>query len=161
MASLFTSNLEPDYSTCFDVVAMGRFPYTGSFGMLSDKDKSIILDSFRMVGGEALAELEFKHLSDGQKQRILMARLFAQEPKLILLDEPTTFLDIRYKLEIMQSLQTYVKETGAAVLMSLHELDLAKDVADSVVAVDTEYCDKLKPEEVLNEAYIKKLFHIK
>lgn len=161
IASLFTSNLEPDYSTCFDVVAMGRFPYTGSFGMLSENDKTIIFDSLRMVGGEELAELEFKHLSDGQKQRVLMARLFAQEPKLILLDEPTTFLDIRYKLEIMQSLKEYVKKTGAAVLMSLHELDLAKDVSDSVVAVDADSCHKLEPEEAFDEAYIRELFHIK
>ena len=100
-------------------------------------------------------------ISDGQRQRILLARALCQEPEIIVLDEPTSFLDIRYKLELLTVLKRMVRENDLAVLLSLHELELAERISDTVVCVAGDRIDRIgPPEEIFTRAYIAKLYQM-
>ena len=113
------------------------------------------------MGGEALAERPFACISDGQRQRILLARALCQEPEIIVLDEPTSFLDIRYKLELLTVLKRMVRENDLAVLLSLHELELAERISDTVVCVAGDRIDRIGPPEgIFTRAYIAKLYRM-
>jgi iron complex transport system ATP-binding protein len=114
-----------------------------------------------LVHASDLRERDFHAISDGQRQRILLARAICQEPEIIILDEPTSFLDIRHKLELLSILKRMVAEQNVAVIMSLHELDLAQKVSDFVICVHGEYIDRAgTPEEVFTPDYIKELYEI-
>ena len=145
--------------SCRDVVSSGRYPYTGRLGVLRAEDKQIVEESLRQTDALDFADKPFRAVSDGQRQRILLARALCQQPELIVLDEPTSFLDIRYKLELLSILKRMVREKDLAVLMSLHELDLAARVSDTVVCVAGDRIDKVgPPEEIFTRDYIAKLY---
>lgn len=135
VALLLTERPKPELMTCADVVAVGRYPYTGKLGILSKTDRGKIDDALRMVGALELKNRKLSEISDGQIQRILLARAICQEPEIIVLDEPTSFLDIRYAVEILHILQSMARERGVTVIMSLHELYYAKRVSDIVMCV--------------------------
>ena len=161
MAILMTARMEPELMTCRDVVSSGRYPYTGRLGILSAKDKEIVEQSLAQADALSFAEKPFQAISDGQRQRVLLARALCQQPELIVLDEPTSFLDIRYKLELLSILKRMVREKNLAVLMSLHELDLARRVSDTVVCVAGDRIDKVgTPDEIFTADYIAKLYHM-
>ena len=161
MAIVMTTRMDPELMTCRDVVSSGRYPYTGRLGILREEDKKIVEDSLRQVDALDFADKPFQAISDGQRQRILLARARCQQPELIVLDEPTSYLDIRYKLELLSILKRMVREKNLAVLMSLHELDLAARVSDTVVCVAGDRIDKIgAPEEIFTREYIAKLYHM-
>lgn len=161
MAILMTARMEPELMTCRDVVGTGRYPYTGKLGILSPEDKAIVQQSLAQVGGLDFADRPFANISDGQRQRILLARALCQEPEIIVLDEPTSFLDIRYKLELLTVLKRMVRENDLAVLLSLHELDLAQRISDTVVCVAGDRIDRIgPPEEIFTREYIAKLYQM-
>ena len=161
MAILMTERVRPELMTCYDVVSTGRYPYTGALGLLGKEDKKIVAESLELVHGTDIADRPFDAISDGQRQRILLARALCQQPEIIVLDEPTSYLDIRYKLELLTILKTMVREKNMAVLVSLHELELAQRVSDTVVCVSGDRIDRMgPPETIFTNDYIAKLYHM-
>ncbi len=162
MAAVQTGRTEGEFLRVEDVVAAGRYPYTGAFGLLSEKDREKIKEAMDQVQIRELAEQDFSRISDGQRQRVLLARALCQEPELLLLDEPTSFLDIRYKLEFLSILQKLAREKKLSVILSLHELDLAQRIADRLVCVKGDRIARFgRAEEIFQEGFIEELFGIK
>lgn len=161
MSVLFTEKLRSEMQTCRDVVATGRYPYTGWFGVLSKEDWAIVDEAMRLVHVAEIGEQDFGRISDGQRQRVMLARAICQEPEIIILDEPTSYLDMRHKLEFMSVLQELKEKKGLTVIMSLHELELAKLIADKILCLKGEYVARLgRPEEVFVPGFIEELFDI-
>ena len=159
LSVLMTERIRPELMTCEDVVSTGRYPYTGRLGILTAEDRRIVRESMALVHSEDLADCDFSEISDGQRQRILLARALCQEPEVIVLDEPTSFLDIRHKLELLSTLKDMVRQRQLAVVMSLHELDLAQKVSDYVVCVHNNAIERYgPPEEIFTSEYIMELY---
>ena len=159
---VMTDRVHPELMTCADVVATGRYPYTGSLGLLSEGDWAAVRSAMERVDALGLWDTDFGQLSDGQRQRILLARAICQEPEVMVLDEPTSFLDIRYKLELLAILKDLVRDKGMAAVVSLHELDLAQKISDTVVCVSPERgIDRWgPPEEIFAGDYIHRIYGV-
>ena len=161
LAVVLTERMRPELMTCEDIVATGRYPYTGTLGILSAEDKVKVKEAMETVHAWDLKDRDFTAISDGQRQRILLARAICQEPEIIVLDEPTSFLDIRHKLELLTILKQMVLDNQLTVIMSLHELDLAQKVSDKVICVHGEHIEKYgAPEEIFTSDYIRNLYGI-
>jgi cobyric acid synthase CobQ len=161
MSMVMTEKIKPELMTCREVVEVGRYPYTGRLGILSEEDKTKVLDAMEQTDTVSLADTFFAHLSDGQKQRVLLAKAICQEPDVLILDEPTSYLDIGYKIDLLSKICSIAIEKNIAVLMSLHELDIARKVSDIVVAVGEGKILKIgTPQEVCTESFIRKLYNI-
>ncbi len=135
MSVMFTERGDLGFLTAFDVVALGRYPYLDHFGRLSDRDAEIIMDCLKIVNAEHLAKRFFFEMSDGEKQKILIARALAQEPEIMLLDEPTSFLDARHKIEIMLLLRRIAIEKEVSIILTTHDIEMALRICDRVVLV--------------------------
>lgn len=156
---VLTDRVRPELMTCEDVVATGRYPYTGRFGLLSREDWDLVWEAMDLVHVGELRERDFTKISDGQKQRVMLARAICQEPDIIVLDEPTSFLDIRYKLEFLSILQRMSRSRNLSVIMSLHELELAGRISDKLLCVKGDKVDRFgTPEEVFTPGYISELY---
>lgn len=161
LSVVMTERLKTELMTCEDIVSTGRYPYTGTLGILSDHDREKVREAMEMVHATDLKDRDFTAISDGQRQRILLARAICQEPEVIILDEPTSFLDIRHKLELLNILKTMVLKNNLAVIMSLHELDLAQKISDTVVCVHGNQIEKYgPPEEIFTDEYIHHLYGV-
>ena len=159
LSVLMTDRLHPELMTCFDVAATGRYPYTGRLGILTKEDREKVAQCLELVHGSDLADRDFSRISDGQRQRVLLARALCQEPEVLVLDEPTSFLDIRHKLELLAILKDMVRSRALAVVMSLHELDLAQKISDWVVCVRGDRIDRQgPPEEIFTSGYMMELY---
>ena len=159
MSVLMTSHIHPELMTCEDVVATGRYPYTGRLGILTREDREKVAQCLALVHASDLAERDFSRISDGQRQRVLLARALCQEPEVLVLDEPTSFLDIRHKLELLAILKDMVRTRNLAVVMSLHELDLAQKISDWVVCVSGDTIARQgPPEDIFTAEYITDLY---
>jgi len=134
-AVLFTDKLQTELLACEDVVGMGRYPYTGRLGVLGDKDRAKVREAMELLEVADLAQADFMQLSDGQRQRVLLARALCQEPRVLLLDEPTSYLDIRYQVSLLRTLRELARTQGLAVVMTLHELSLARQASDWLVCI--------------------------
>lgn len=156
MAVVLTERIKTEYMTCHDVVAMGRYPYTGRLGILTAKDEKIVEEAMETVHALELGNCNFNEISDGQRQRILLARAICQEPEVMILDEPTSFLDVKHKLELLSILERMVREKHITVIMSLHEIELAQKVSDKVMCVKGETITHYgQPEDVFTEPIIR------
>lgn len=116
--------------TAYEVVALGRYPHTNWSGKLTPKDHEKIQWSIDMAGAQELASSVLAELSDGERQKIMVARALAQEPEVMILDEVTAFLDLPRRVEIMQLLRKLAHDTQKAILLSTHDMDLALRSAD-------------------------------
>jgi len=129
---VLTEKLEVTNMTVFDLVALGRTPYTDFFGTLSKKDKSMVLQAIDDVGLHGFANRQLVCMSDGERQKAMIAKALVQDTPLIILDEPTAFLDLPSKIEIVQLLKTLAKNKNKGILLSTHDLDLALQLADKI-----------------------------
>ena len=159
LAVMMTGRIAPERMTCWDVAAAGRYPYTGRLGILGAEDREKVCEALALVHAEELADRDFTCISDGQRQRVLLARAICQQPRVLILDEPTSFLDIRYKLELLTILKDLVRERSVAVVLSLHELDLAQKISDRVVCVKNGEITCIgTPEEVFAKGSVRELY---
>lgn len=160
-AAVLTGRPAPELMRSEEVVSLGRFPYTGRLGVLSEEDRRVVRESMDMTGVTALSNADFTRLSDGQRQRVLLARAICQQPRLLVMDEPTSFLDIRHKLEFLHLLRELVRQRGLAVVLSMHELDLAQKFSDRLVCMKNGRVDRVgSPAEIFSGDYIQRLFNV-
>lgn len=160
-AVVFTEDNIKEPVTCFDFVAMGRYPYTDFLGKLRNEDYETIKHAMEQTKTTDLMDQIYTKLSDGQRQRVLLARALCQNPDILILDEPTTYLDVKYKLEFLTLLYRLAKEKNIAVVMSLHELDMARQISDQLVCIKNGRVDKFgSPDEVFTKGYVNYLFDI-
>ena len=160
-AVLLTGRVRTEYMRCRDVVEMGRYPYTGRLGVLSAHDREKVEEAIKKVDIEGIADCDFDRVSDGQRQRVLIAGAICREPQVLILDEPVTFLDIKYKLELMDILKRLASENNTAIIMSLHELDLAQRVSDKLLCIKGDRPERFgSPEEIFTGGYIEELYGI-
>ena len=161
MAVVLTERMKPELMTCRDIVATGRYPYTGRLGLLTPEDEKKVDAAMAAVQVSELTDRDFNATSDGQRQRVLLARAICQEPEIIILDEPTSFLDIRHKLQLLSILRGMAKEKGITVIMSLHEIDLAQKISDRVLCVKGDHISLSgRPEEIFTAQNIQALYDI-
>ena len=161
MAVMLTDRPRTQLLTCRDVAAAGRYPYTGRFGLLRPEDEEKVDEALRTVGAEDIAGKDFARVSDGQRQRVLLARALCQEPELLILDEPTSYLDVKHKLELLAILRDMARRNGMTVILSLHEIDLAMKISDRIWCVKGDYlAAEGTPEEIFREEQIRALFAI-
>lgn len=135
LSVMLTERLRTELLTCSDVVEMGRYPYTGRLGILAPEDREIVRQSMDEASVWDLRDRDFMQVSDGQRQRVLLARAICQRPRVMILDEPTNYLDIHYQIELLNVLRRLARVRGVAIVMSLHELSLAREASDRVACV--------------------------
>lgn len=156
---VLTEKLQVDYLTVEELVSFGRAPHTNRVGFLKDEDKVVVEKAMKQTGVYSLKNTFIAELSDGQKQKALIARALAQEPQLLILDEPTTYLDIPSKLELIQLLKKLSKENNLAVLMSTHDLDLIQRSADKIWLMENDGSFSTgSPEDLKSSGLIAKNF---
>ncbi|MBO7701661.1 MAG: ABC transporter ATP-binding protein [Eggerthellaceae bacterium] len=159
LSVMLTERMRTELLTCADIVETGRYPYTGRLGILADEDRQKVREAMDMVHVWDLRDRDFMQISDGQRQRIMLARAIAQEPHIIMLDEPTNYLDIHYQIELLNVLRRLVRTRDVAVIMSLHELPLARKVSDYVMCIKGDCvcaqgtADEIFTADIINELY--------
>lgn len=131
---------KPDVTnlTLQEMVGMGRTPYTGFWGTLGTEDKAIVEEAMRKVGISHLASRMIQTLSDGERQKVMIAKALAQQTPVIFLDEPTSFLDFPSKVEILQMLRNLAKELQKTIFLSIHDVELALQLADKLWLMEKE-----------------------
>lgn len=134
--------------TIEEIIGLGRSPYTGFFGRLRAEDRKVVDDAIATMGIEKLRGRMIQTLSDGERQKVMIAKALAQETSIILLDEPTAFLDFPSKAETFQSLQRMAHERDKLILLSTHDLELAVRFADSLLEVKKGYLQAVSASEV-------------
>lgn len=146
-------------TTVFDAVLMGRRPRMG--WTVSDEDLDRVVEVMKLLHVEEFALRDFLELSGGQKQRVLIARALAQEPEVLLMDEPTSNLDIRHQLEVMETLRSLVKRTGVSAILAIHDLNLAARYSDTLVMLkDGKVHARGDPFALLTEENIRTIFGV-
>ena len=143
---------------CRDVVALGRAPYTNWLGQLQGEDKEKVDNAMHLVGMDSYAEKTMDKMSDGECQRIMIARALAQDTPVILLDEPTAFLDLPNRYELCSLLARLAHDEGKCIFFSTHELDIALSLADSIALIDPPQLVCLPTDEMRRSGCIERLF---
>ena len=157
---VLTERLSINNMSVDELVGMGRSPYTGFWGHMSDYDRRIVEESISLVGIEGLSGRMVQTLSDGERQKVMIAKALAQETPVIFLDEPTAFLDYPSKVEIMQLLKRLSREKGKTVFLSTHDIELALQIADKVWLLDKSLGVSIgTPEDLALNGDLSKYFH--
>lgn len=143
---------------CRDIVALGRAPYTDWIGRLSAADEKSVGEALSTVGMEDFADRTMDKMSDGECQRVMVARALAQDTPAILLDEPTSFLDMPNRYQLCKLLRRLCREQGKSIVFSTHELDIALNICDDIALVDTPRLLTLPSTEMESAGHIRRLF---
>lgn len=153
-----TERIRPQLMTCKDIVMSGRLPFSGGFGRYGREDEEIARRSMETMKVDKLADTSYESLSDGQKQRTLIARAICQSPRVLVMDEPTSYMDIKHRLELMEVVRQ-MAASEVTVIMSLHEIELALGVADRLLLVyDDGHVLVKTPAEVIENSMIQELY---
>lgn len=158
LSVVLTEKLPPSHLTVFEIVALGRQPYTNWLGDLSDIDKQKTEEAIKRVQIEPLIHKKHFELSDGQLQKVMIARALAQDTDLVILDEPTTHLDIVHKVAVMRLLKKLTQEFHKSILFSTHDIDLALEFCDEVIVMTAEKFYKDTPNNLMNKGILNELF---
>lgn len=143
---------------CKDVVSMGRAPYTNWIGQLQAEDKERVTEAMSLVGMADYAEKTMDKMSDGECQRIMIARALAQDTPVILLDEPTAFLDLPNRYELCLLLRKLAQKEGKCIIFSTHDLDIALSLCDFIMLIDNPQLYSLPTPEMVTSGHIERLF---
>ena len=144
---------------CEDVVALGRAPYTNWLGQLQGEDLKRVDNAMRLVGMSGYADKTMDKMSDGECQRIMIARALAQDTPVILLDEPTAFLDLPNRYELCLLLKRLAQEENKCIVFSTHDLDFALSICDFIMLIDNPHLYALSASEMVASGHIERLFH--
>lgn len=158
IAFVNTERVSVEAMTAYDLVAVGRSPYTDWSGRLRSSDHEAIERSIRIAGVEHLADRYVDTLSDGECQRVMIAKALAQDTPAILLDEPTSYLDMPNRYELCTLLGRLAHDEGKCVLFSTHELDIALTLSDNIALVDTPQLLYMPTREMIASGSIERLF---
>ena len=158
VAFVNTERVSVEAMTAYDLVAVGRSPYTDWSGRLRSSDHEVIERSIRIAGVEHLADRYVDTLSDGECQRVMIAKALAQDTPAILLDEPTSYLDMPNRYELCTLLGRLAHDEGKCVLFSTHELDIALTLSDNIALVDTPQLLYMPTGEMIASGSIERLF---
>lgn len=134
--------------TAAEMVGMGRAPYTGFWGRLGDDDRRLVSEAMTTVGIAPLATRRMGQLSDGERQKVMIAKALAQHTPVIVLDEPTAFLDYPSKVAVMKTLARLAHDEGKTILMSTHDLELAAQLGDELMEIENKHIRKITADEV-------------
>ncbi len=158
LAFVSTERIRIPNLRCRDVVAIGRAPYTNWIGRLQKEDVEIVNSALRSVGMSGYADKTMDKMSDGECQRVMIARALAQSTPIIILDEPTSFLDLPNRYELCSLLAEPAHTEGKCIMFSTHELDIALSVCDSIALIDTPHLHCLSADKMRTSGLIDRLF---
>ena len=159
LSLVLTDAVSPALTTVWQLLSLGRTPYTDFLGRLTEEDKTVIREALQTVGAENLRDRYYCELSDGEKQKVMIARALVQEPELMILDEPTSHLDIKHKVEVIRVLQKLANEKHITCILSLHDIDLALKGCQTVLLVhDGKVVAQGTPEDIVEDGMIGRLY---
>lgn len=158
LSVVLTEKLPPSNLTVFEVVALGRQPYTNWLGDLSDTDKQKTEAAIKQIQIENLVHKKHFELSDGQLQKVMIARALAQDTDLVILDEPTTHLDLVHKASVIRLLKNLTFQTQKSILFSTHDIDLAMEFCDEIIVMTPKKTQKDTPENLIKKGAFDELF---
>jgi iron complex transport system ATP-binding protein len=162
LAVVLTEKVSLGLMTVFEIASMGRYPHTGLTGKITKSEIDIVDEALSLVKAGHLKNRYYFELSDGEKQKIMIARALVQEPQLIVLDEPTSHLDVSHKVEVVSILKRLCQEKGITVILSLHDIDIAIKGCQTILLIEKgEVKAQGSPEEVICEGTIQNLYQIK
>ncbi|MCR5861758.1 ABC transporter ATP-binding protein [Flavobacterium sp. J372] len=158
LSIVLTENLPPSNLTVYELVALGRQPYTNWLGKMSPEDYEHVNNALNLTETNHLANRRNYELSDGQLQKVLIARALAQDTPLIILDEPTTHLDLKHKVSLLQLLKRLAVDSGKSILYSTHDLDLALQVSDEIIVISVDKTVQSTPDNLMENNAFDTLF---
>jgi len=161
LAVVLTESLPPSNLTVFELVALGRQPYTNWLGALGPEDLKKVNQAIALTQIEHLRDKRHYEISDGQLQKVLIARALSQDTPLIVLDEPTTHLDLLHKVNLIRLLKKLAHTTGKCILYSTHDLDLALQLSDEIVLMTTDAIIQDTPKNLIENNVFDTLFNDK
>lgn len=158
VAFVTTEKIRIANMSCEEVVALGRAPYTDWIGRLDDEDRRIVRHALQLTGMESFAQKSMDTLSDGECQRIMIARALAQDTPVMLLDEPTAFLDLPNRYELGTLLRRLAHHEHKCIVFSTHDLDIALSLCDTVALIDPPTLHHLPTDAMVHSGHIERLF---
>lgn len=161
LSLVLTEKLPPSNLTVFELVALGRQPYTNWIGKLSKEDLNKVNTTIQLTQIEHLVEKKHHEISDGQLQKVLIARALAQDTDLIILDEPTTHLDMMHKFSVFKLLKKLASENKKCILFSTHDIDLAIQLSDEIIVMSNKKVIQDKPSKLISDGVFNNLFEDK
>jgi iron complex transport system ATP-binding protein len=158
LATILTQRRFPDFLKVEDYVLTGRYPHLGPWSQVKTSDWDMVHQSLGMVGGEKLASRWVSELSDGERQRVVLAKALAQDAKVLLLDEPTAYLDVPHKAMTFEILRRWTQERSATVIMSTHDIEFALSYADHLWLMGEDFNAMGSPEDLYLSGQLSSVF---